>query len=173
MLKILVLLFISTSAFAETEIGVGGLSYHLAGSPELFSRFSNKTNSSGSLIRNDMLTFKNTHRKGGYYESTAVFIGENSVGSLMSGLIFADGTYLTKNIQMGLVYGAYLQDNREFTKREINNQCAIGNAKVSLVPIIGLELNLRFPINKRTFIKLNNIVTPTVTNHTLSINVEF
>jgi hypothetical protein len=91
----------------------------------------------------------------------------------MSGLIFADGTYLTKNIQMGLVYGAYLQDNREFTKREINNPCAIGNAKVSLVPIIGLELNLRFPINKRTFIKLNNIVTPTVTNHTLSINVEF
>ena len=176
MFKILIALLISTSAFAgsQKEIGFGSYSYHLRGDPESFGKLSNKVSSDGRLIANGMLTYKNTKTGKFGYASSAAFIGQNSVGTLMTGYMGAVGALVTKNLQIGFIMGAYVQDNTEFMRREIKNSMALfPNSAISVVPLAGVEINYKVPLNKKLFLKVNNIITPAVTNHTLSIGVEF
>lgn len=176
MIKLLLLLLLAGPVFAKTEkeIGGGSLSYHILGDAESFSQLENKVSSDGRLISNAMLTFKVTEVENGYYSSKALFAGQNSVASAMGGFLASEGAYLNKNVQLGLVYGAYAQDNTRFLKRDIVNPFSINSTgKISIVPVFGMEVNFKTQLTKKHFMKLNNVITPTVTNPTVSFGVEF
>jgi hypothetical protein len=121
-----------------------------------------------------MYSFKITKPDSEFYTSDAFFIGENSVGTLMSGYMGASGVYLNKYTQFGAIYGAYAQDNTEFMRRGIYNCMAwFPESKISVIPIFGVEVNFKVNLSDKVFIKLNNVITPVVTNHTISIGFEF
>lgn len=176
MVKLLLLLFLSTPVFAKTEkeIGLGSYSYHILGDAESFAKLEHKASTDGRLISNPMLSFKKTVTKGQYYTSDAFFAGNNSVATAMAGYVAATGAYVSRNLQLGFVYGVYAQDNREFIKRDIVNPFSIFQEnKINIVPIFGAEINFKANITKKYFLKLNNVITPAVTNHTVSFGLEF
>lgn len=176
MVKLLLLLLLTGPVFAKTEreIGFGSYSYHLLGDAKAFSQLENKVSSDGKLIQNTMLTYKITSTNKEYYSSDAFFGGENSVASAMFGYLGASGAYVNKYTQVGFVYGAYVQDNTKFLQKDIVNPYSFfSESKINIVPVFGLEVNFKAKISKDYFIKLNNVITPAVTNHTVSFGVEF
>lgn len=176
MTKLLLLLLLCGPVFAKTEkeIGFGSFSYHLLGDSVSFSQLENKVSSDGRLISNGMVSFKSTSVQHREYTSDAIFAGQNSVAKPMAGYMAARGAYASENLQLGFVYGFYIQDNREFLNRNIVNPFSLfQSSKINIVPVVGAEINYKINITQKHFIKINNIITPAVTNHTVSFGVEF
>ncbi len=167
-----VLLLSSTLALAEDtdELILGSLTYHLIGGGS--EEFSNKLSQDGRLIDNFLIGYQFTETHLNLYDSLAIFGGDNSVGKPIGGFKFSTGV-TDKTWYLGPVIGGYVQNNIYFERVGLQ-PLDFGPANgVALVPIIGVELNYRINLNKKYFIKFNNILTPALTNLTLSAGVSF
>ncbi len=155
----------------SVEILGGGLTYHfVANSP---SRFSNKISSDGRLISN--LTYglgvAYTDFVNSFYIAVHLFQGNNSVNQPINGGTLSIDA-ITKYCDVGFVVGAYVQNDYDFISAGIA-PFSITSGANAIVPIIGLEINPKFAFGDRYYVKLNNIITPIITNHSLSLGMYF
>lgn len=105
------------------------------------------------------------------YLSLAGFYGENSVGLPMAGAMTSLGYNLfNRHLSLGIVLGAYWQNNKDYLATggypfqwlEADN----GDA---LVPILGAEVGFSTGVGHDMALKLNTLITPLLTNTTLSL----
>jgi hypothetical protein len=154
----------------SVEIIGGSLTYHLLGND--FDSNSNKVSNDGRLIANPLFGLQYTTENNAYYESMALFSGDNSVGTQILGVKAAKGIKIG-NLYLGLALGAYEQDDTEFNNRGII-PFEIGRlGTTGIVPVFGAEVNYKIVSYKDVFVKINNIISPVLTNTTLSVGVSF
>lgn len=107
-----------------------------------------------------------------YYESLAVFTGNDSVGGQIGGVKASKGVKLG-NVYLGFVVGAYEQDDNKFDKVGLIPFQIAKAGSTGIVPIIGGEVNYKIGLYRDMFMKINNIITPVLTNTTLSLGFSY
>lgn len=178
MFNILVLI-LALNAFAEQssfEIIGGGITYHIMdqGGAQYYTQ---KISNDGRLIFNPTLGFGIVHKietpeyVTDQYASLKVFTGANSVGKPMNGVIMGYG-WKYGPLYFGPVLGGYFQDDKEFEDQGVIPFRLFEVNHVGFVPILGAELDMKFNINKDCYLKLNNLISPIVTNTSLSFGFQ-
>jgi hypothetical protein len=173
---ILFLVLSSTAAYAETELKTsieflaGGLTYHVIDSGSS-SYNANKVSSDGRLISNPEFGIVLTQQFSYLYQSGAVFGGQNPVGQPMGGALYQFG-YAIDNLQIGAAAGAYLQDDNAFRNAGVEPFRMFEVGSIGVVPVLGLALNYNIPLSEKTYLKINNVITPIITNSSLSFGVK-
>lgn len=169
LLVIILTLILSSFSRADSAIELigGSITYHVI-DDGASSKYVTKLNGDGRLIFNPLLGAKYLSQETYTYWSASAFTGKNSIGSYMNGAMMSYGLHTT-NLYVGGVIGGYEQDDDAFRSQgidpyrlaEINNQ--------GLVPIVGVEINYKVDLNNLFYLKLNNILSPVITNTSLSI----
>lgn len=171
MIKLLLpFLFLPIAGFAQSsqEILAGSLTYHFFS--DVSEKFSNKLDDNGTWIANPMLAYRGINYDNDHsFWSWTVFGGENSIGEGMGGAVFSMGIGNDKR-RLGIVGGAYLQDNTKFFDKGI---VALGNIPVgshlAVVPAVGWELAFNWDLSKRTYITSYNLLTPAFYTNAIGI----
>lgn len=157
----------------SSELVLGGITYHNMQYGDVSERYSNKISHDGRLILTPTLGYGKTQDlPDTEYTSETVFLAANSVGGPSPGGLVQWGLR-SHNLQAGLALGAYAQDDTEFRKRGIAPFTCVEVGSVGLVPLGGIALNYQVELAKRFFLKINNIFSPVITNHSLSIGKSF
>lgn len=168
----LLLLFPSLSyADRSLELLGGGITYHVL-DYGASSKYSNKISNDGRLIYTPMLGLRITNIPGNYsYSSAAIFRGTSSIGSPIYGGLLSSGLAISV-FQVGFGFGGYIQNNEDFRAKGIQPYSFIGNTN-ALVPLVGIEANVRYPLSDKLFLAFNNLLTPVITNHYLSLGLKY
>jgi|ERR1035437_440174 hypothetical protein len=174
---LLFLLLFPIFCFADiqsNELVLGSLTYHLIDGPPISNKFQNQVSPDGRLIDNFLIGFSHIDENNEHeYFSYTLFTGENSLAKPIGGFKLSTGK-TDGGLYIGIVTGAYFQNNRDFTDQDINGVLtSVDWHSTGLVPIVGMEINyVLFHIGD-IYLKLNNILTPVLTNHTFSIGQTF
>jgi len=166
-LILLISLFSSIGLANSIEFITGGLTYHVFGDRTLTNSFPNRLTNDGKLIYNQLYGINYINTDGFYYNSYKFFLGRNSIGEPMGGIAFAEG-FTIGNLDTGLLMGVYKQDGDMFYKKTGGIWTSI-----DYMPLAGLEFNYKIMLTKTKFIKINNYLSPIITNHTISIGENF
>ena len=161
------LLLLVSQASADVEVMGGGLTYHLMNPSNVSNSYSNKVLNDGRLIANPMLGLTLVNDNGHTFSSYTGFTGEDSVGSSMLGGLYETG-YDVGPIQLGIALGVYAQDDSEFVSKGVNPYQAVQIGNIGLVPIGGAAMNCKVPLTDSTYLKVNNLISPIITNTSLS-----
>lgn len=158
------------NSFAENswELMGPGVTYHVLdfGTSNLYSH---KLSDDGRLIYTPTIGLKKTFIDKDYmYHSLAAFHSENSIGSPVWGVMGGVGVHMFDFFNLGLAYGGYVQNNNDFANTGIKPYSLAGNTN-AFVPLFGFEANFRFDTSDVMFLGFNNLVTPVITNHSLSL----
>lgn len=151
------------------EVIGGGLTYHLWGYS--YPDYVGKLIDDGSLIANPLVGVGYTNEDASSYASYKVFFGDNSLGYPIGGFTTGHGVRLGR-WHLGLVIGGYLQDDDEYFNRGIV-PFSLTTGRAAFVLIGGVEANYDIPLNDKCFLRINNLITPALTNHTLSFGFSF
>lgn len=166
MKKLLFLLAFSLSAHAEIEIGMGSITQHFWGGKEVGERYSGKLNDRGLIFNslNSLAVIDGTKKY-------TFFYGSNSVSLPMMGLKFTGFFYQGEVVEAGFFWGAYLQDNYAFTEKSgLIPVFAFGD----IMPVVGAEVNFTIYNSKDGMkIGINNNITPALSAHALTLQVDF
>ncbi len=165
------MLILTTSAYAEVEVLGGGLTYHLIDNGAAQS-FSHKLSNDGRLIANPSYGLTIYGHQDIFFKAVTVFAGENSVGSGMAGAMYSEGVEVG-HAEVGLALGGYAQDSKSFTDLGIHSFRLTSIKGLDLVPLVGVVLNYRVPLSDKVYIKLNNLISPVITNTSLSLGYNF
>lgn len=143
-------------------------------------RFANKISDDGKTIGNSLVSFeyiRQKHKnKDDKYQKLVVFGGEDSIGTAMGGFYYSHGAtkYTMNGFNVGTLIGMYFFDQDKWTERyhdTSNNSPSflheMGVHNVNI--IIGLEINYHIKIDDQMFFKINNVITPMITNHGVGI----
>lgn len=173
MKKILFAIVMLTSSISSARYSIelvgGGLTYHVIDNGAS-ANFSNKISKDGRLIYTPSVGLKVLNLPGDYtYKSATVFRGLNSVGSPITGGMLGTGLAFGP-ASLGIVLGGYVQNNEDFRAKGIEPYSVCGNTN-AFVPIAGAEFNLRVPVGENVYVGLNNLLTPIITNHSLSLGL--
>lgn len=169
---LLVILLASLSrADSSLELIGGSITYHII-DDGVSAKYVTKLNSDGRLIFNLLLGAKYLNEEDYTYWSLATFTGNNSIGSYMNGATASYGLFI-KNLSAGLVLGAYVQDDNAFRNDGIDPYRLFEINNTGVVPIAGIEVNYKFPLSNSTYLRLNNILSPVITNTSLSLGLSF
>jgi len=170
---LLLLLTASCAHVIQDEVVVGSYTYHVVNNGSVSKKYSRKVTDDGRLINNNLLGYRRTDilGNGSFYISKSVFVGENSITEPIFGGSLSLGQR-HHNLFYGGVLGLYIQDYKAYEERGIE-PFSIGRGRMSVVPIFGGELNYQINLGKKYFMKLNNVITPVLTNHSVSFGVEY
>ena len=72
-------------------------------------------------------------------------------------------------IELGLTLGFYFMSNKPWIEKGIKPPAVELSKDYSVIPIAGLQLDFRIPLGDTLFIKLNNLITPTISNNNVSL----
>ena len=172
MIKYLFLLIFLLSVTANAtvlsyEVTGGGLIYHPTVDSEAAKLFPDTLSSDGRLMYRSLLGVGGHAYYENRYESLHVFFGKNSINEPMAGGLYGNGWHW-RNLNAGFICGAYMQDDDNF-KRYGLHPFSVG---AGIVPVVGLEVSPRVRIGEDLWLKLNNILTPVITSHSLSLEWE-
>lgn len=175
-MKYLLLLFFPIFCFADiqsNELVLGSLTYHLLDGPPASYKYQNPVSPDGRLIDNFLIGYSHIEEnKDREYFSYTIFTGENSLAKPIGGFKISSGK-TDGRLYIGIAVGAYFQNNRDFTDQGLGDVLPVDWHSTGMVPILGLEINyILFHIGD-TYIKLNNVITPVLTNNTFSIGQSF
>lgn len=149
------------------ELMAGSLTYHTLVDHSVTDYFPHKISNDGNLIYNQLYGIGYINNQDLVYQSFRVFAGNNSIEEPMVGGAYSFGFSL-KNWDNGLVIGGYFQDGASFSKK-INYLWALSD----FIPLVGFEFNYKIMLSDKIFIKINNYLSPIITNHSLSIGQNF
>lgn len=167
-----ILFFLSSYGYANSiELLYGSYTYHLIVTGGVERHFVNKVSNDGKLINNALYGIRFNERFDNSYRVYTLFHGENTIGEPMRGFSYSSLKML-KYVDLGFIIGAYMQDNDKYVQKGIDN-FRLTNGPNGLVPIIGLEVNMPVMLSRTIYLKLNNIITPILTNHSLSFGKTF
>lgn len=162
------LIFSIKSEARSIEFIAGGLTYHTVVNTLVTNNFSNRLTSDGKLIYNQLYGFGYTIHNGLEYDSYKFFVGHNSINENIGGASYSFG-FTYKNLDSGFLIGMYRQDSDMFSKNNINYLWM----STDYIPLVGFEFNYKIMLTNTKFIKINNYLSPVITNHTLSIGEDF
>lgn len=168
------ILLMSVLAHADSEqLILGGVTYHVINQENEARKFSNKLSNDGTLILTPTIGYSKTKDLPyDEYASQTLFLVLDSVGQPASGGLFQWG-YVLGRWRLGLVLGAYAQNDWEFHHRGIAPFECLELGNIGLVPVGGGAINYRVPLRGKSFFEFNNIITPVITSHVVSIGKEF
>jgi hypothetical protein len=138
---------------------MGGIIYHINNNIDEISDLSTKS----------FLGYKITARDNSDYKSIGIFIGRDSINSPIIGAIASSGKIYHDFIYLGFAIGGYKYKLDNWRERYI---MPADPMRIEHVILMGTELNFKFDFDQYYF-TLNNILTPILTNHTVSIGVNF
>lgn len=168
---ILLSLLLSSICFADDSASIetigGGLTYHLIGTGAE-QNYSHKLSPDGRLISNFVFGVGVITENDIMYDSFKLFEGYNSVNQPMYGADYSAGFKLNC-WYLGLVGGGYLQNDRTMRKAGVSPFHLIEIGDMGVMPIVGIEANYKISLSDSTYIKINNLVTPLLTNTSLSL----
>lgn len=165
---LLILISYNAEAAGPTQIEyiTGGLTNHLWSDGQTSSMLSNKLFNDGKWLYTPIQGIGLIFEQKPYYRAIRAFGGLNSVGSQMYGMTISSG--LSSDwFDFGAIAGLYIQNDNDFYNRGIKPFSVMNG----VVPVIGTEFNLKLDITKDYYIKLNNIISPAITNHTISLGM--
>jgi hypothetical protein len=136
-------------------------------------KFDNKISGDGRLIGNPLLGVADVYDNGTIFKEEVVFIGQDSVGSLMVGGMYETGRVVGRNLEIGGAFGGYLQDDSAFAARHIQPFSIATFGTTGLVPVLGAAVNYKVRFNESTYLKLNTVLSPIISNATLSLGFKF
>lgn len=171
MLLVLLLLTFSSQAQTSLEIVGGSITYHLI-NPGDATQFSNKMSADGKLIHNPLIGIQEVHELKDEYWSLGVFVGENSIGQDIAGFKYSTGEKMG-HWYIGFVIGAYEQSSSGFYDKGIVPFQVAKIDDTGIVPVVGVELNYKIVLTRDSYLKLNNIVSPAITNSSISLGFSF
>jgi hypothetical protein len=162
-------LFNSYAYAGQTSVEAigGGITYHVI-DDGASSKYVTKWSSDGRLIFNQLYGIKYIDEFFDTYWSMALFGGNNSIGAPMTGAMGSLG-FVWGNFNYGLAMGGYLQDDNAFRSKGIEPYRLSEFGNTGLVPILGAEINYKVDLSNRVYLRLNNLVSPVITNTSLSI----
>lgn len=165
---LIIMMACAARADQTLELVGPGVTFHVVDGG-VSNLYANKLSADGRLIYTANLGIRYVDEADFGYSSFAIFRALNSVGSPITGALYGYGIS-TLNLNVGLVAGGYVQNNEEFHARGIQPFTLFGDTN-AFVPIVGFEINVKIPVSKRIFIGFNNILSPVITNHNLSIGI--
>ena len=172
LVSILITVSMAISARAdEVEVLGGALTYHLIDNGTAHA-YSNKLSSDGRLISNPMAGVAITTHENVFFQSYAVFFGEDSVGGSMGGGSFTSGVEVNR-LQVGAIAGGYIQAAKPYTDRNVNAFRLTAINGTDFVPLLGLAINYKVPLSSTCFLKLNNIISPILTTSLVSVGFNY
>lgn len=147
----------------STELIFGSLSYHIinTGAKKYYKY---KTSLTPNLITNPLIGIRFNDKI-----SQTIFYGKNSIAEPMCGYLafFGHG----KSIRQGIVAGFYYQNTKKFRDHHIIMFKEFKDSNI--IPLVGYEFDFKFKLGKNYYLSENNVLTPIITNHTLSIGMNF
>jgi hypothetical protein len=173
-LIIMLLCFLPMQCLAgdKIEIMFGGITYHPMASPDITKYYQNKISPDGSLISNFMTGVQIVSETKNSYDSFAFFVGQNSVAEPMGGFKLSTGAIMD-DFYIGPFVGAYFQDNATYLKDGVHPFSIFKIYDNSVIPIVGMEVDYKIVLKRHKYIKLNNIISPGLTNSSLSYGMSF
>lgn len=164
----LILVSQSHCAKASTlEVIEGGVTYHVVNNQEVSQKFSRPLSSDGRLIATPLFGMRYTFDEDIGYQAVSGFVGSNSINSPITGITYSVGIGF-EYLNLGLINGFYMQNDHDFEAKGIQPYSLNGGSN-AIVPIIGLECNFKIPLKKDLFFGFNNILTPVITTHNISL----
>lgn len=154
----------------SAELIGGGLTYHLTSGGAKY--FDHKLSTDGRLINNPMLGARLLQENDLHYTAETLYGGENSVGFPMGGAMFSTG-WKVGGFYLGGVLGTYLQNDDQVRAAHVIPFKLFEVGSMGVVPVFGIEANYRINLNDRLYLKLNNLISPVLTNTSLSAGVNF
>lgn len=167
--------WIHSSARADVDTSLeligGGLTYHLIDNGGSVKNV-NKLSGDGRLIDNPLLGVGIEIEVYHFlYQTFIGFSGANSVGKPIGGGLYEIGLVLN-SFQIGLTAGAYVQNDVAFRDSGEEPFRLFEIGQYGLVPIVGLNVNYKLKLSNSVYLKLNNIITPILTNTTVSVGLK-
>ena len=164
-----VFLFPTIHAEETTTLKLGSLTPHYSRTAS--DKFDHKTSLGKQIILNPLYAIRHTEYLNDYYLAQEFFFGEDSIGSPIAGIGFAKGVY-NKVGELGLVGGTYVSNTKTWDRAQVETLgVPVGSHK--LVPVMGVEANLNLFRIGELQIKLNNLITPVLSNHTIGVSWAF
>jgi hypothetical protein len=170
---IVALCFLNWQSSAETNLEVlgGSITYHILDEGGAVIN-ANKVSSDGRVIANPMTGISIVDENESRFQSVIGFVGENSVGLSMGGAMYERG-YVVNHWQLGFAAGFYLQDDNAFRNAgEIPFRVTEING-CGVVPIVGAAVNYKVPLNSLIYLRINNVISPVITNTSISVGWDF
>ena len=173
-MRLIFLFLLCCQAYADESIELlgGSITWHTPLNGSNDGANTNKLSKDGSLIDNPLFGVRLTDTKGIAYDSVAVFGGENSIGKQMGGAMYSTG-YVVNKWDVGLVVGAYLQNTNDFYNSGLQPFRVGTEGPNDICPIIGAEFNYKIDLSDNMYLKINNVITPVITNNSLSLGYTF
>jgi len=172
LLALILLLPIMGRAEGAREIIGGSLTYHIFNINGSDERYSNKLSNDGRLIDNALLGYRDVEIKGVSYTAITYFTGTNSVAEPIFGAAYSAG-YAYDDYRVGIIAGAYMQDNNKFFERNLTPVMIIPSNGWAPSPVIGIETSKIVNISDKTYFLMNMIFTPTLINGTVGVGFKY
>jgi hypothetical protein len=164
------MLSLQAKANETLELVGGGITVHIEDSGGVGQYFSNKITPDGRVIANPVVGLRYTDYSDILlYWSGAGFYGVNSIAKPITGGLVSGGLGF-EYVNVGLVAGGYVQNNNDFYNIGIQPY-SLTDGSNAFVLMAGVEVNFKIPLSDDIFLGINNLLTPVVTNHTLSLGV--
>lgn len=146
----------------------GGITYHLVDTDAASAHYIYKLNANGRLIYNSLWGYGVLVEDNKNYFAIKTFLGDNSVGLPMMGSMLSYG-WKWHGLYYGPVLGVYFENDDAYRAMGVQPFRIAEDGSMGIVPIIGIELNYRIDLTDRVYLKLNNVITPYLTNTSLSL----
>ncbi len=143
---------------------------------ETSSQFKNKLTETGSWVLNPVIHFSHTSIHDEHYKKHTLLFFSDCLALPSVGYAFSLGKQLNKKNQFGFVLGAYILDKGKWDEVVSSDEAHYMklSSSIGLVPLLGLELNLKIiSFGESLDLYLNNFVSYVVNNHALSLKKSF
>lgn len=155
----------------KDEIGfhVNLLTMHFSNPEDICSKYENQVSKNGCNINNPLYGISFRETTNGAYRQNSFFFGQDSIGSNIVGYMNTMGMASEWGLELGLTLGFYFMSNQPWEAKGIAPPALQLSENYSVIPVAGIQVDLRIPLGNSLFIKLNNLIAPTISNHNASI----
>lgn len=165
----------NTGVSSQIEFNHSLYTYHFTNPGDVGLKFENKVSKDGRLINNPVygVSFREDVSEEAY-RSNYFFGGVDSIGSPIYGYMRTTGFILPSLTYIGFAYGGYYMNSKPWLKKGIQHTNMLEvSSSGGIVPIFGIELSQKIPLGGGVFLKINNLITPFISNHNVGIGWEY
>ena len=158
----------------DIEMDAGSLTYHYFDSDDNLDSYKNKTHLNTRTMKSPTIGFKFaiTYRNR-RYETGKFFLGDDQMKSPMYGFHYATGLN-RGNLQLGVFMGGHMYDRSYWIDADSRNRMSFHvDDDQSFALDLGLEINYTMLRYRGIYFKLNNLLGPLNSIHSISIGTDF
>jgi hypothetical protein len=136
--------------------------------------FENKLSKDGTFVKNSpTIDFHTMEIKGLKYSKFSLVYSRDCVNSPVVGAAYSAGAYYSSHTYVGWALGGYLMDEKPWNDKGITKSwISIGDNR-AIVPLLGLEFNVRIFKFGKIEANWQNYVNPFLINTTVAVGFSF